>query len=132
MVAAIAATLGSHLFVGEHGAERGAPVDECLVEVGEPVRVDDRPAGVAVELTPGPRVGVGLALRVPAALLELLEELGDGPGPFLAVVVPGAVQLRLDRNDAGKRAPSDGELANGEGRRGSRVLMISFLPESRR
>ena len=96
MVAALAAPVGGHLFVGEHGAERGAPVDRCLVEVCEPVRVDDRAAGVAVELAPRLRLGVGPTLGRSAAVLELLEELGDRPGPVLVVVVPGAVELQED------------------------------------
>ena len=47
VVAALAAPVGGDLFVREHGAQRGAPVDRRLLEVREAVRVDDRGAGCA-------------------------------------------------------------------------------------
>jgi hypothetical protein len=89
-VAALAPALGRDLLVGQHGAQARAPVDRRLVDVREPVVVDD--------------VGVGGA--------QLLDQLGDRAGPLLVGVIPGVEQLQEDplrpadevRVDGGERA----------------------------
>ncbi len=96
MVAAFAATVGGDLLVGEHGAERGAPVHRRLVEVGQPVRVDDGAPRVGVEVDPGEAVGVGVALRGVRPRLELRDQLGDRPGAVLRLVVPRVEELQED------------------------------------
>ena len=119
VVAAVAAAVGGDLFVGEHGAERGTPVDGRLLEVGEPVRVDDVAPRVVVELRPRVAVGIGVAHRLAGAGLELGDELRDRPGAVGVVVVPGVEDLEEDplrppvvrrrrwwRRPAAGRAPS--------------------------
>ena len=88
MVAALAATVGGDLFVGEHGAERRAPVDRRLVEVREPVRVDElAPASRGVERRPS---------RLSGSASRTGIELGDRPGPVRVLVVPGVEDLQED------------------------------------
>ena len=68
-VAPLAAAVGGDLLVGQHRAQRRAPVDRRLVAVGEPVRVDDLPAldlGRA-RPTPADRFVPGAGSRVPAS-----------------------------------------------------------------
>ena len=63
-VAALAAPVGGDLFVGEHRAEPGAPVDRRLGLVREPVRVDElRAARAAPRSSNGTSSGVANAAR---------------------------------------------------------------------
>ena len=91
MVAALAAPLGCDLLVGEHGAERRAPVDGDLVEVGQAERVDNLPAFARVQLVPRATV----RHRAHAGF-ELGDQLADRPGLVLFVVVPRAEHLQED------------------------------------
>ena len=83
MVAALAAAVGGDLLVGEHGAERRAPVDRRLVEVREAVRVDDRRARVGVEIDPRRGRRGWRRSRARAPRVELRDQLGDRAGPVL-------------------------------------------------
>ncbi len=90
-VAALAAPVGGDLLVGQHGPQTGAPVDRCLRQVGEPVRVDDLAPLDVVQ--PGP---VAPARRRTLPGLELRHQLGDRPRPADALVVPGIEDLQED------------------------------------
>ena len=77
MVAAFTAPV-DHLFVGEHGSERRAPVDRHLVEVGQPllVKLHEDPLGPLEVVRIG---GVDLAIPViaEAERLDLTAEVVD-------------------------------------------------------
>ena len=91
-VAAVAASVGGDLLVGDHGAEAGAPVDRCLADVGEPVVVDDVGAlDRALRSAHGRPSGVGRD-----AGLELGDQFGDRARPVEVVVVPGVEHLAED------------------------------------
>ena len=94
-VAAVAAPVGGDLLVGEHGAERRAPVHRRLVEVREPVRVDDRrAASTASSSRHGDRrVGVAAA-RAPASSSAISSAIGRARSGV--VVVPGVEDLQED------------------------------------
>ncbi len=101
VVAAVATAVGGDLFVGQHRAERGAPVHERVVEVREPVAVDDRASRLhAAELVAHGDQCVGVGWRrsgcAGAVLLELDQQLVDRAGAVLRLVVPGAVELEED------------------------------------
>ncbi len=96
MVAAVAAPVGGDFLVGQHGAERGAPVDDRLVEIRKPVRIDHRGARRRVEIEPRQLVGVGVALGRTRAGLELFGELGDRTGTALVDVEPRVEDLQED------------------------------------
>ena len=91
VVAPLAAALGGDLLVGQHGAQRGAPVDRRVVEVGQPVAVDDRAPLDVVQLRPGAPVGGG-----PVTRREVGDQLGDRAGPVGVGVVPGVEDLEED------------------------------------
>ena len=52
MIAPIASTLVGDLFVREHGAKDGAPVDGYVGEVREPVAVNDPTFLIFTEVVP--------------------------------------------------------------------------------
>ncbi len=91
IVAALAPPLRGDLLVGEHGPERGAPVDGDLVEIRQAVGVDDLPPFERVQLAP--RATVRHCAR---AGFELGNQLADRPGLVLLVVVPGVEHLQED------------------------------------
>ncbi len=98
MVAALAAAVGGDLLVGEHGAERGAPVHRRLVEVREAVGVDDRASRVGVELAPRAHSSrLASLLGFPGARPRTRhEQLGDRTGAVGVLVVPGVEELQED------------------------------------
>jgi len=70
-MAAPLAHAADHLLVGEHSAERGAPVDRCLRLIGEPVRIAIRRHG---RLSRGGHVGRNRQVRDrPPLLLRQIE-----------------------------------------------------------
>ncbi len=90
-VAALAAPLGGHLFVGQHGAQAGAPVHQRVGVVHQSVRVDDvRPLAFG-QLCPSAAV-----VQCPYAGVEVGDQLRDRPRPVRVVVVPGVVDLQED------------------------------------
>ncbi len=87
-VADLAAPLGGHLLVGQHGAEARAPVHRRLRQVGQPLAVEQLTLLPSRQLGPGPPVGGGARARG-----ELGLQLGDGSGPADGPV--GAHRLRV-------------------------------------
>jgi hypothetical protein len=93
--ALLAAPLGGDLLVGEHGAECRAPVDDDLVEVREPQRVDRVAARVRGEL--GPRaVARDRAGKLALPAVERVDQRRDGPGGIGVRVVLGLVEAQED------------------------------------
>ena len=90
-VAAVAATVGGDLLVGDDRAEARAPVDGRVADVGEAMVVDDRVALGRRQLGPRPAVGCR-----PSAGLELVDQLGDRAGPVGLGVVPRVEDLQED------------------------------------
>ena len=116
-VAAVGATFGGDLLVGQHGAQARAPVHRRLGEVGQPVVVDQAAPLDRAQL--GPRATVG---RGPLARLEGGDQLLDGPGPLGLGVVPAvedleedplrpAVEARIGGGDAAARVVGQAEPA---------------------
>ena len=107
-VAALGASLGGDLLIGQNGAQAGAPVDHRVRQVHEPVRLEHRLLLTRREVGPGAADEFGGQRAVTGG--ELLAQLGDGPGAagagrVLAAVgraggslgvVPGAVDLEED------------------------------------
>ncbi|CAB4931797.1 unannotated protein [freshwater metagenome] len=129
-VAPLGAPVGGDLLVGQHRAQPGTPVHRGLVQVGQPVQVDDLAALDLGQLGPGPVEGVGVGLTGAGVQLgdQVLdrpglagdrvepraEDLGEDPlGPLVVARVDGgegaagvvvdaqAAQLRGDRRDVG-------------------------------
>ena len=96
MVAAIAPPVRGDLFVREHRAEGGAPVDRRFRDVREPMFVDDRGTRLVVEVGPRVAVGIGVGTWRATAGCERGDEVGDGTRPTLVAVVPRPVQLEED------------------------------------
>ena len=91
VVADRAAALGGHLLVGQHGAQPGAPVDDLLRQVGQPVRVDGvGPLGRG-QIRPGPAVRGGAPARG-----ELGDQVADRAGPVSRGVVPAVEDAQED------------------------------------
>ena len=90
-VAAVAATVGGDLLVGDDGAETGTPVDRRLTDVGQAMVVDDAAALVRRQVDPRSSVrgrsGAGI---------ELGDQLCDRAGPSDGRVVPGVEDLGED------------------------------------
>ncbi len=93
-VAALGTAVCGDLLVGQHRAQARAPVHRRLVQVGQPVGVDDLAALHLDNSGPGPVEGVGA--RLTGAGVQLGDQLGDRPGPAGGRVVPGPEDLRED------------------------------------
>ena len=112
-VAPLGAPVGGDLLVGQHRAQAGAPVDRRLVQVGQPVRVDDDLLLALVQLRPRPARRVGAGGGLAGAGVQLGDQLLDRPGPVRVLVEPGAEDLQEDplgplvvaRVDRGEGAP---------------------------
>ena len=96
-VAAVAAPVGGDLLVGDDGAEAGAPVDRCLGDVGEALRVDDGGALALGQRRPRPPVRCLARSR-----LVLGDQLGDRPRPAGAAVGRGGIGVVPRVEDAGE------------------------------
>ncbi len=90
-VAAVAAPVNGHLFVGQHGAQPGAPVDHRISAVDEPVAVDH--VGPLPRRQAGPHPPV---LEAACAGIEFGDQLGDRAGLVGRRVEPGVVDLQKD------------------------------------
>jgi hypothetical protein len=95
-VAPLRAAVGGDLFVGQHRAQAGTPVDRRLVQVGQPVRVDDQPSADLVQLGPRAAQRVGAGRGLTGAGVQLGDQLLDPPGLAGPLVEPGAEQLQED------------------------------------
>ena len=132
-VAAVGATVGGDLLVGQHGTQAGAPVDRRLRHVGQAVVVDDRAALDVGQRGPGPTVRGG-----PLAGLELGDQLLDrsrlAPPAVGLPVEPRVEDLQEDplgppvvadvrggqRTAARRRPDPAGAAGSGTGRRSPR------------
>ena len=95
-VAPLGAPVGGDLLVGQHRAQARAPVDRRLVQVGQPVRVDDQPPADLVQLGPRPAQRVGARRGLPRAGVQLGDQLLDRPRLAGPLVEPGAEDLQED------------------------------------
>lgn len=112
VVAAFAASVVGHLLVGQYGAQCRAPVDRDLVEVGQPVLVEDGLPLLGGQFAPRAhaRFGTEDGFGPPSAgfadlaviadpqevLLQLMDQLGDRAGRVDRRVVPAVVELEED------------------------------------
>ncbi|RPK43838.1 hypothetical protein EES40_16160 [Streptomyces sp. ADI93-02] len=90
-VAALGAAVGRDLFVGQHGAQPGRPVDRCVRGVRQAVLPQDVGA-----LGGAQRAPLAAAGNRPLTALELLDQFGDRAGPVGLGVVPGVEDLQED------------------------------------
>ena len=96
-----------HFLIRQRRPQLGAPVHRLLADIRQPVRIDDRPLRLFIELrprellTPGrPHLAVLARVRVehrgPFPALQFLDQLRDRPPPLGRHVVPRVVDLEKD------------------------------------
>ncbi len=95
-VAALGPAVRGDLLVGQHGAQPRAPVDRCLVQVGQPVRVDDLALLDVVQLGPRPARRVGPRRGLPRAGIQLGDQLVDATRLAGGLVEPRPEDLQED------------------------------------
>ena len=113
VIAPFGAALVRHLFIGENGPERRAPVDRNFRHVGEALAVEDASPAGRIRLCPdrGPCRGrcrqqfAGFRVDRPSSGVEILFERGEGSG-LLLNRIPAAVE-ELEKDPLGPAVEAD-------------------------
>ena len=90
-VAALAAAIGGHFLVGQHRPQTGAPIDEGVRPVHQPMAVDDVGALPRRQIRPLPAIIESFLPTV-----EFGDQLVDAPGLVELWIEPGVVDLQED------------------------------------